>query len=421
MASSFVEWIRNLSWSDPNVRGFLYAVLATVLLIIGLRLLSRFFRGLRERYIARIEERQAGLRVQQWEVFSTGRFQRSVRWISGFFHVVAVLLLLDVYVAVVLGLFPASEPYADQYFEFVTAPVAALYRAIVGYLPDLLYITVVSALILFALRFLHLFFRAIESGAVKIPGFYTDWADTTYKLVRALVLVFLLIAIFPRLPGADETAFKAVSIFIGALVTLGSTAAVGNAVAGVVLIYTRAFQVGDWIQVGQTTGEVAQRTVLVTRLLTAPNEVVTIPNGEVLRGHVVNYSPAAREGRLGFSVDATIGYGVDWRIVEELLLKAAAATPGVSSDPPPRVLQTSLDDFGVGYRLAVRTAEAPPLAPLRTALSRNILDSFGRAGVEILTPDVSVLRKGDGVVSPRPGTPDPAQDSIDRMPPPRGE
>ena len=256
MAKSILDWIRHLSWSDPNVRGLAYAVLATIGLIVILKLVARLFRGLRARWVQRLEDGNTGLRVQQWEVFSADGFQRSVRWVLRFFHAVAVLLLLDVYVALVLRLFPASEPLADGYFEFVTAPVVALWRAVVGYLPDLLYILVISALTLFALRFLHLFFRAIESGAVRIPGFYTDWADTTYKLIRALVLIFLLIAIFPRLPGADETAFKAVSIFVGALVTLGSTAAVGNAVAGVVLIYTRAFQVGDWIEVGRTSGEV---------------------------------------------------------------------------------------------------------------------------------------------------------------------
>lgn len=403
MATEFMDWIRNLTWADPNVRGVVFTVVATLVLIVVLKLLARFFGGLQGRYEARIEEKQTGLRVQQWEVFSTGGFRKSIRFAFRFLHVVAVLLILDVYVTLVLRLFPATESFSDRYFEFVMSPVVILYRAIVGYLPDLLYIVVVSALALFGLRFLHLFFRAIESGAVKIPGFYTDWADTTYRIFRALVLMFLLVAVYPHLPGANEQSFKAVSVFVGALLTLGSTAAVGNAVAGVALIYTRSFQVGDWIKVGGTTGEVEHRTALVTRLRTARNELVTIPNGEVLRDNVVNYSPAARAGRLGVSIDATIGYDVNWRTVEELLLKAAAATPGVESDPPPIVLQTSLGDFGVGYRLVVKTAGPPPLGQLRTALGRNVLDEFDRAGVEILTPSVAVLR-GSGSIVPGHGS-----------------
>lgn len=400
MTSTFLDWIRSLTWSDVNVRGAAYAVVATLVLIVALKLLAVFFRKLRERYRARIEARQTGLRVQRWEMVSAGGLQSSVRYLLGFLHLLIAVLLIDAYVTLVLRLFPATQPLSDRYFDFVTAPIVVLYRAVVAYLPNLFFIVAVSALGFLSLKFLHLLFRAVESGAVRIPGFYTDWAEPTYKLVRLLVLVFLLIAIFPRLPGADEQAFKAVSLFAGALLTLGSTAAVGNAVAGVVLTYTRAFQVGDWITVGGTTGEVARRTLLVTRLRNVANEQVTIPNGEVLREHVVNYTPAAKQGRLGLTVSLQIGYDVDWRTVEELLLKAAGATPGVAADPPPVVIQTSLDDFGVSYLLAVKTSGPPPLGLLRTTLGRNILDEFKQAGVEILTPAVSVLRGGEPAVIP---------------------
>jgi small-conductance mechanosensitive channel len=400
MTSAFLDWIRSLSWSDADVRGTAYALIATLVLIVALGLLAGLLRKLQKRYRARIEAQQTALRVQRWEMVSASAVQRSVRYLLGLFHLLAAVVLIDIYVTLVLRLFPATEALSGRYYELVTAPVVVLYRAVVAYIPDLLHIGVISALALFSLRFMRLFFRSIESGAVRLPGFYTDWADPTYKLVRALVLVFLLIAIFPHLPGADEQAFKAVSLFIGALLTLGSTAAVGNAVAGVVLIYTRAFQVGDWIEVGDTKGEVVRRTLLVTRLRNAANEQVTIPNSEVLRDHVVNFSPAAKEGRLGLTVNVTIGYDVDWRTVEELLLKAARATSEISSDPPPTVLQTSFDDFGVSYLLWACTGGPPPLGRIRTALGRNILDQFNRAGVEILTPGFSVLRSGEHLAIP---------------------
>ncbi len=404
MTSSFLDWIRSLSWSDANVRGTAYAVVATLALIVALRLLAGVFRKLRERYKARIEARQLALRVQEWEVFAASGIERSVRYLLGFLHLLAAVVLIDIYVTLVLRLFPATEPLSGQYFELVIAPLVVLSGAVVAYLPDLIYIVAFSTVTFFSLKFLHLFFRALEAGTMRIPGFYKDWADPTYKLVRALVLVFLLIAIFPHLPGSDEDAFTYVSLFIGALVTLGSTAAVGNAVAGVVLIYTRAFQVGDWIRVGSTTGEVTRRTILVTRLRNTANEQVTIPNSEVLRDHVVNFSPAAKAGRLGLSVSVTLGYNVDWRTVESLLLKAAKATAEISLDPPPTVLQTSFDDFGVSYLLRVCTGAPPPLGEIRTALGRNILDEFNRAGVEILTPGFSVLRDGGQLAIP--GTPD---------------
>jgi len=227
--------IRSLNRADENLRGAAYAALATLALIAALKLVARFFRKLRNRYE---DEQGAGLRLQQWEMVSADKFRRSVRYFLGFLHLLVTILLIDIYVTLVLRFFPDTEALSDQYFELITSPIAAFFRAVIAYIPDLLYITVVSTLTLVGLRFLRLFFRAIETGSVRVPGFYTDWADPTYKLVRVLVLLFLLIAVFPHLPGADEHAFKAVSLFVGALVTLGSTAAVGNSVAGVVLIYT---------------------------------------------------------------------------------------------------------------------------------------------------------------------------------------
>jgi small-conductance mechanosensitive channel len=400
MTSTFMEWIRGLSLSDANVRGAVAALLASLVLIVVLALLARAFRRLRERYQARIERREITLRVQRWEMVSAERIQRTVKIALGLFHVIAAVVLIDIYVTLVLRLFPATEALSDRYFEFVAAPVIALWRAFVGYLPNALEIVVITALTLFFLKFLHIAVHALESGAVKIPGFYPDWADPTYKLVRALVFAFLLIRIFPLLPGADEQAFKAVSLFVGALLTLGSTAAVGNAIAGVVLVYTRSFQIGDWIRVGKTEGEVVRRTLLVTRLRTTGNEQVTIPNGEVLRDHVVNFTPAATQGRLGLTTTVTISYDVDWRTVDELLVTAAKATPKISSDPPPVVLQTSLDDHAVGYTLRAFTSGPPPLGGIRAALRQNILDAFHRAGVEIVSPGFSVIRRDEEPAMP---------------------
>jgi small-conductance mechanosensitive channel len=111
----------------------------------------------------------------------------------------------------------------------------------------------------------------------------------------------------------------------------------------------------------------------VTRLRNNRNEQVTIPNGEVLKDHVVNYTPAAKKGRHGLSTSITIGYDVDWRTGNELLLKSASAAPALNSDPPPFVFQSGLDDFYARYTIRVYTCGPPPLGKIQTALRRNIL------------------------------------------------
>jgi small-conductance mechanosensitive channel len=118
----------------------------------------------------------------------------------------------------------------------------------------------------------------------------------TFKIDRFLIIIFTVIIIFPYLPGSDSDAFKGVSIFLGVLFSLGSSSVIANAVAGVILTYMFAFRQGARVKIGDTTGDVVEKTLLVTRLRTAKNVVVTIPNSAILGSHIINYSTSARDG-----------------------------------------------------------------------------------------------------------------------------
>ena len=401
MMSSLWDWINRFAWADSNIKGIAITVLATLLLILSIKLVALFFKRIRDSHRKRIEKDNTAQQLQQKAPKTATSLQRGVQFTLGLLQFLTALVIIDVYIAFVLHLFPSTRALSEQYFEFVTIPVVALWNASIGYLPNAIEILVISTLTFLGLKVLRIFFRALETEELKIPGFYADWADPTYKLLRALVLMFLLVAIFPLLPGADDKSFKAISIFVGAILSLGSTGAMKNAIAGVVLIYTRAFQIGDWINVNHSTGEVVRRNLLVTRLRTNSNEQITIPNGEVLKNHVVNYTPAAKKGRLGFSTSITIGYDVDWRTVNELLLKAAKATPAIGSDPPPFVFQSGLDDFYASYTIRVYTSGPPPLGKIQTVLRQNILDVFHQAGVEIRTPVFEASMNANQLVVPK--------------------
>ena len=96
------------------------------------------------------------------------------------------------------------------------------------------------------------------------------------------------ILIFPYLPASNSAGFQGISIFAGALFTLGSTAIVGNIVSGIVLIYTRSFQVGDVITANDKAGRVLEKNMLTTRIMTPDNEVITIPDATLLASDITN-------------------------------------------------------------------------------------------------------------------------------------
>jgi small-conductance mechanosensitive channel len=208
----------------------------------------------------------------------------------------------------------------------------------------------------------------------------------TYRIVRIAVIGFAVVVAYPHIPGSGSEAFKGISIFFGVVFSLGASSVVGNALAGYSLIYRRTFKVGDRVRINDVVGDVTEMRLQVTHLRTIKNEDVIVPNSTILTSQVVNYSSYAATDGLILHTTVGIGSEVPWRQVEAMLLLAAGRTPGLRTTPPPLVLQTSLADFAINYELNVYCSDAHAMAPLYTALHRNIQDVFNEYGVQIMTP-----------------------------------
>ena len=250
------------------------------------------------------------------------------------------------------------------------------------------------------LRILHYFKTEIEKGALKIPGFYVDWANPTFQIIRVLVLAFMLIVIFPYLPGSDSQVFKGVSVFLGVLFTFGSAGALSNIVAGLVLTYMRAYRIGDRVKIGEATGDVVEKSLLVTRIKTIKNEIISIPNSTVMSSHTTNFTSEAAALGLILHTTVTIGYDTPWRQIHDLLIKAALATDLIEKDPVPFVFQSSLDDFYVCYQINAYTRVANKQYVTYSLLHQNIQDVFNEAGVEIMSSHYSNIRDGNKTTVP---------------------
>jgi small-conductance mechanosensitive channel len=233
---------------------------------------------------------------------------------------------------------------------------------------------------------IRLYFHSIAEGSTILPGFDPEWADPTYRLIRILLVAFMVIVAYPYIPGSGSEAFKGVSIFIGVLFSLGSSSIIGNLIAGYTMTYRRAFRIGDRIMVGAYTGDVEQVRLLMTYLRTPKNELVAIPNSVILNGEVVNYSTLAGKQGLILHTTVGIGYETPWRQVEAMLLEAAARVPDLLGESPPFVLLKALGDFSITYEINAFCADPQAMNRLYAELHRNILDLFNEYGVQIMTP-----------------------------------
>lgn len=375
--------------------GVLYAFIATVALVMLLTGSGRVFRSLYKKIISWKDTRIPSLRIQNLELLTAARLTDIFVKLAQFARLAVTLVILYLYIPLVLGFFPATRQYSHSIFDYVFSTIAPIGQSLLAYIPKLLIIAVIILLANWAIKFTRFFFESIAKGQISFRNFHPDWADTTYKIVRFVLIAFTLVVVFPYLPGSDSVAFKGVSVFLGILFSLGSTSIVSNIVAGLILTYMRAFSISDRVKIADTVGDVVEKTLLVTRVRTIKNVIITIPNGMVLSSHVVNYSSVARDRELILNTTVTIGYDAPWRTVHELLIAAALGTEHILSDPKPFVFQTSLDDFYVSYEINAYTDIPHSMAKIYSDLHQNIQDKFNEAGVEIMSPHYKSLRDGN--------------------------
>ena len=308
-------------------------------------------------------------------------------------------LLVIVYLQSVLTFFPWTHSFALKVLDLVLGPLDTMWRALVGYIPKLFFIAVLVVVTSYVIRFIRFLFREVDQGIIVLPGFHRDWAEPTFKIVRFLVIAFAAVVAFPYIPGSDSPAFKGVSIFIGVLFSLGSSSAIGNMVAGVILTYMRPFLIGDRVKIADTVGDVMEKNLLVTRIKTIKNVEITIPNSRSSAPHHQLQLPGQGTG-------ADSPHHRDHRLrcpVAHRPRTAHRRGPGdgtCPSEPQPFVFQTALNDFYVSYEINAYTDQPNLMADIYSELHQNIQEKFNEAGVEIMSPHYTQLRDGNTVTIP---------------------
>jgi small-conductance mechanosensitive channel len=304
-------------------------------------------------------------------------------------------LIVYITLPVVFSIFPFTRGWANWLIGLVWRPFKGIFLSIWEYLPNLFTILVIYLVMKYIIRFVKYIFHEIESEKLKVLGFHADWAMPTYSIVRFLLLAFMFVLIFPYLPGSDSEIFKGVSVFLGILFSLGSSTAIANMVAGLVITYMRPFKIGDRIKIGDVFGDVEEKTLLVTRIKTPKNEVITIPNSAILSGNTINYSSETANEGLILHTTVTIGYDVPWKDMHQALIDAALRTPGILKQPQPFVFQTALEDFYVAYQINAYTKEVKMQGRIYSELHQNIQDVCNERGIEILSPHYRAARDGN--------------------------
>lgn len=382
------------------VLGGVYALLCTAILVLFLRLVGAFFRKLYRKFDSWRGTVIPSLRIQKFELMPSDRIADLVIGLARLLRLATVLFALYFYLSLVLGFFPWTQGYAQALLGYVISPLQLIGAGLVIYLPNFFYIAVIVIVSFYVIKAIRIFFTEVGKGTITLPDFYPEWAEPTYKIVRVLILALTAIVIFPYVPGSKSPAFRGISIFLGVLLSLGSTSAVSNVVAGVILTYMRAFRVGDRVKIADTMGDVLEKTLLITRIRTIKNVEITIANAMVLNSHIVNFSASNGLDRLILHTTVTIGYDAPWRTVHQLLIDSALSCENILKEPRPFVFQTALDDFYVHYEINAYTDRPSVMAQTYSDLHEKIQDKFNEAGVEIMSSHYANIRDGNRTTIP---------------------
>jgi small-conductance mechanosensitive channel len=299
------------------------------------------------------------------------------------------LNLVVVYATVgfVLRRFPYTRPWGESMRGFLLTTVTNLGLGIVDAIPGLFTVLIVFVIARFAVRLIEFYFNAVESGRLTPRWIYPETAQPTRRLLTGLLWVFAIVVAYPYLPGSQTDAFKGVSVFLGLMVTFGSSGLVNQIMSGFMVTYSRALRAGDFVRIGEVEGTVTHLGVLSTKVKTLRQEEVTIPNAVVVAQMTTDYSRTSETEGVFTPTSVTIGYDAPWRQVQSLLLLAAERTAGLRAEPKPIVLQTGLEDFYVKYTLFVCLEQQQSRPYTLHALHANIQDLFNEYGVQIMSPN----------------------------------
>jgi len=287
--------------------------------------------------------------------------------------------------------FPYTRPVGERLAGELVGELRELLLELVEALPGLVVVVLIFSLARFGAGVVKRYFQAAASGEVQSHLADAVTPLVAERLVTALLWLGALVVAFPYIPGSGTGAFQGVTVFAGLMVSLGSTSVVGQMASGIVLAYSRAFRVGDFVRFGEHEGTVVAFNLLATKLCTTKNEEISVPNALFTSGTTVNYTRFAREEGTFLATKLTLGYDIPWRKVHELLLGAARRTEGLRTEPSPYVLQTALSDFYIEYELRAAVVEPAGRARVLALLLANVLDDFDAAGVAILSPHHSHL------------------------------
>ena len=371
---------------DARVGSFIEALIWTAVFAGIVVLMMRFRKRLPDRVAVYVQKRVTGVGKATNDMVNSSALGALVRYALRLMLLIILLFMTYFYLSFVLLAFAETRPMAQLLITYVTDPLLGVLTGFVSYLPNFITIAIIAAVTRFIIKGVRLFFENVEAGTIPVANFETTWIWPTFNIIRVVLVLIALVISFPYIPGSDSKAFQGLAILVGVMVSMGSNSVIANGLSGLFVIYRRSTNIGDRIKIGEHIGDVVQIKLMETHIKSIKNELISIPNAQLLNSEVINYSTRI-DGR-GLLLHTTVGIGYEepQDKIEAMLIEAANRTRNLLKSPEPFVLWTALADYAINYQINGYTTRGSRMPKIQSDLHRNIVDVFNENNVQIMTP-----------------------------------
>lgn len=349
---------------------FLGAILMCALIYY---VFTKLYHWLRKRYLFHDSTKKLkGIKLRSFEVLNVEKQRLVFDVIFKVLRIIFTGLFIYLTIPIAFSLFPETSHLSGQLFAYLLKPLGKIGGSLMNFIPELVNISLVLIVVNYLLRFMRYLAGEISEGKLKVTNFRSEWAKPTFQLLRVLVIFVAVLILLPIFSFAGSPLFLGFLAFLGLALALGSGTSVANLIAGIQIAFMRPYSIGDYIKVGDTSGEVVDSNLIVTKLKTRYNEIVSIPNVEMLKFHTINYSASNKDLGLIVYARVKIANGADIDKVTEFLIATTLKTKGVMENPLPYVMKLGMEDGKIELQINAYVQEADKLFRIKSAIINNI-------------------------------------------------
>ncbi len=230
----------------------------------------------------------------------------------------------------------------------------------------------------------------VRRRLVNLGGRYAHLDITLFNFLgnvaRYVVVCFAFLFVLNTF-GVQTTSVVAVIGAAGLAIGLALQGTLSNVAAGVMIVFFRPINIGDFVEVNGQMGTVKDITLNYTELAAVSNVQIIMPNSQVWGNTIINYSSYdTRRAEWVFGV----GYGADLKLAEETIRNTILADPRAKAEPEPFIQVNNLGDSSVDFLVRV-WCDSADYFPFQADMKRQVKEALDAAGVDIPFPTQTVM------------------------------